>query len=160
MGIFDRSSSTQNTNLYDQTTTTTTQTDQSGNSGLNLSDVAGVIGISLHNEVSDAGAIDAGRELGVRALSTVERVNADSLELLAGLANNTIDASKTLARDSAESHSSFLQDAIAGFGSLAKQNTQSADDRLTKIVGIALAAVAAVVVLPALFKSGGKAVTV
>lgn len=153
MGIFDRSRSETTTNLLDQTITETRQTDQSGNTGLNISDVGGRVDI----RTTDAGAIAGGLGVASQSLSTLERVNADSLELLAGLASKSIDASKTLARDSAESNAGFLQQAVTGFGSLAQQTAQSSDDRLTKIVAIALAAVAAVVVLPALFK--GKAVT-
>ena len=199
MGIFDRSSSTTNQTLVDQTNTTTTQTDQSG-ALVALSDLAGAFGIDLSSRdshdvvdrsssssstsiansgnttLSDANAIAAGRELGLagiggaraavdtlansygQSLTVLERVNSDSLELLAGLASDSIDASKTLARDAAESSASFLDQAIAGFGELATQTSESGDDKMARVIGFALAAVAAVVVLPALFRSGGKAV--
>jgi hypothetical protein len=182
VGIFDRSKSETNQTLIDQTTTNTKQTDQSGGL-LTFADVGGGIALDLSSResltddrdiydsrttnttLSDSGAIAAGRELGVGALgvardslSSLERVNADSLKLLSGLADKSIDASRTLARDAAASGSDFLETAIGGLSSLAKQNSQTSDDRLTKVVGIALAAVAAVVVLPAIFKSGAKAV--
>lgn len=152
MGAFNKKQ-TNTTNLSEQNLTLTEQTDQSGGS-LNFSNVAG--GVSLSISETDDGAINAGRELGLAGINAVQRANADSLEILAGLASGSIDASRTIARDSAQSNAGFLQEALAGFGTLAKQNSASADDRLTKIVAIALAAVAAVVVLPALFKSGGK----
>lgn len=153
MGLFDRSSSQNTTNLTEQNITETRQADQSGGS-FNFNEISGGVSLSL----SDQGAIDAGRELGLAGIDVVKRVNADSLAILAGLANNSIDASKTIARDSAESNAGFLQQALSGFGALAKQNSQSADDRLTKIVGFALLAVVVAVVGPAIFKGGGRAV--
>jgi hypothetical protein len=169
-GLFDDSKSTTNTTLVDETTTVTTQTDQSGNSGLNFSDVKGAVGLVFNTDethnlssyeshvTTDHGSVAAGRDVSLAGLSTVQRVNADSLELLAGLVDKTIDASKTITRDSAESHASFVDQAIAGFGALAKQTSESGDDKIIRVVGFALAAVAAAVVLPAMFKSGGKAV--
>lgn len=232
MGLFDRSSSTNTTNLTELTQTETSQRDLSGNSGLAFSDIAGAVGLEFNSNQSDAlslssadshnyndssslalssadshnvsdassrsyadndtstlqysdsrsyvstdqGALAAGSNLGLAGikatsdsiaafakagadtLSFVSKVNADSLNVLAGLASNSIDASRTLARDSASDNAGFLQSALSGFGTLAKQNSASADDRIVKIVGLALAAVAAVLILPALFKGGGKAV--
>lgn len=202
MGLFDRSSSTTNTQLVDQTETNTNQTDQSGNSGLNFSSVAGGVAVALDSStrlssventslqtadshdifdsrsvssstsnratnsgnttttttLSDAGAVDAGRLLGLAGIDAANRANADSLSVLAGLANNSIDASKTLARDSASTNADFLTQAVSGFGSLAKQSSASSDDRIAKIVGFALLAIAVVVVGPSLLRGGGKAV--
>lgn len=186
MGLFDRSSSTQNTTLVDNTTTLTEQTDQSGNSGLNFSGVGGGISLGFsesnsltdarssssststsiansgNTTLSDAGAIAAGRDVGLGglglagdALTTLQRVNADSLELLGGLVDKSIDASKTLARDSAEQSKGFLQQAVAGFGSLAKSSSEGDADKITRVVGFALLAVAVVVIGPALFRGKG-----
>jgi hypothetical protein len=186
VGIFDSSRSTQNTNLYDQTTTVTNQTDQSGGF-LTFSEVGGGIGIdassrdshdvfdsrssstsianSGNTTLSDSGAIAAGRDVGLGglklggdALTTLERVNADSLTLLGGLVDKSIDASRTLARDSADSTAGLLQQAVEGFGSLARTTSEGESDKITRVVGFALAAVAAMVVLPAIFKGGGKGV--
>jgi hypothetical protein len=183
VGLFDRTSSTTNQTLVDQTTTTTTQTDQSGGL-LTFSDIAGAVGIDLsdrsvtQNTLSDAGAIAAGRDVGLagvdaarssvntlansygQSLTVLERVNADSLDLLGALANNAIDASKTIARDSASSSASFVEQAIAGFGELAQQTSESGDDKIARVVGFALAAIAAVIVLPAVFKGGGRAAVI
>jgi hypothetical protein len=186
VGILDRSSSTQNTNLYDQTTTLTEQTDQSGNSGLNFSGVGGGVSLATtsstsiansgNTTLSDSGAIGAGLELGLGGLktaldsllgvrdlagdsiSTIERVNANSLDMLGALATQSIDASRTLARDSAESTRGFLQDAVSGFGALAKASTEGESDKITRVVGFALLAVAVVVIGPAIFRGGGKEV--
>lgn len=154
MGVFDKKQ-TNTTNLTELNETVTTQTDQSGGS-LNFSDVGGAVSLSISE--TDQGAIAAGRELGVAGITAVQRANADSLSILAGLANNSIDASKTVARDSAQNNAAFLQQALAGFGSLAKQTSEGADDKIVRVVGFALLAVAVAVVGPALFKSGGKAV--
>lgn len=114
---------------------------------------------------TDQGAVGAGRELGLAgikastdSLSAVQSLNANSLSILAGLANNSIDASKTIARDGATKDAQFLQSALSGFNSLSMQNSQSSDDRIVKLVGMALLAIALVVIGPALFKGGGKAV--
>jgi hypothetical protein len=166
LDLSSRSSFADSHDVYDSrssSSTSSTSIANSGNTTTTLSD-AGAISAGL--ELGRAG-IGAARDAGALAansygesLTVLERINADSLELLGGLANNAIDASRTLARDSAEAGSNVLEQALGGLSSLAKQNSQSADDRLTKIVGIALAAIAAVVVLPVLFKSGGKAVMV
>jgi hypothetical protein len=126
--------------------------------------------------LSDSGAIAAGRELGLGglkaaldsllgvtgfasdSLSTLERVNADSLDMLGALATQSIDASRTLARDSAESTSGFLQQAVSGFGALAKASSEGESDKITRVVGFALLAVAVVVIGPAIFRGGGKGV--
>jgi hypothetical protein len=167
VGIFDRSRSEVVTNLTEQNFTETRQTDQSGGS-LNFSDIAGAVGITLNETTLDAGAVQAG--IGAvssanatlansygQSLSVLQKVNNDSLAMLAALASDSIDASRTIARDSASSSSSFVKEAVAGFGALAKQSSESGDDKIARVVGFALAAVAAVVVLPAIFKGGGKA---
>jgi hypothetical protein len=141
------------------------------------------------NVYSDFGAISAGRDLaesalsfaseagsnasglaaastnraldfGADALTTVQRVNADSIELLGSLVGQTIDATKTLAREGAQANSTTLSDALGGFKQLAIQNSESDADKMTKVIGYALAAVVAALVLPAIFKSGGRAVTI
>ncbi len=201
MGLFDRSSSTQNTTLVDQTTTNTNQLDQSGGL-LTFAGTGGGIALDLSSReslsqvddrdvydsrssssstsiansgnttLSDAGAIAAGRELGLAgvgaarssvdalagiygdSLSALERINADSLTLLGGLVDKSIDASRTLARDSAESTQGFLQQAVSGFGALAKASSEGDADKITRVVGFALLAVAVVVIGPALLRGG------
>jgi hypothetical protein len=170
MGLFSSSSRNTQSASY-ETVTNTDQTDQSGNSGLNFSRVGDVdlsdrstttlttistdqgalrvagglgeaafsfAGAGLDNaQAANAGALSFGRS----ALDNVARVNADSLSLLGGLITGAIDSSRTLARD-----------AIEGFGSLATRNSASTDDRVTKLAGFALAAVAAAFILPAIWK--------
>jgi hypothetical protein len=180
VGLFDRSSSTTNTTLVDQTNTLTEQTDQSGGS-LNFSGIGGDVALDLSDRsrtssstsiansgnttLSDSGAIAAGRDVAAGglslagdALSSFERVNADSLELLGGLVDKSIDASRTLARDAAESTSGFLQQAVSGFGALAKSSSEGDADKITRVVGFALLAVAVVVIGPALLRGGVKGV--
>lgn len=106
------------------------------------------------NGDANARALDFGGD----AISAIQRVNSDSLSLLGGLVSESIDASRTLARDSADANSRTVSDAIAGFGALAKQSTASTDDRVAKVAGYAVLAIVAAVVLPQLFKGGGKAV--
>jgi hypothetical protein len=192
VGFFDSSRSENVTNLTDATTTNTTQTDQSGGS-LNFSGIGGGVslGFSESNQLiddrdiydsrssstsivdsgntyttlSDAGAIAAGRDVGLgglnlagSALSTVQKVNADSLTMLGALVDKSIDASRTLARDSAESTAGFLEQAVAGFGSLAKASSEGDADKITRVVGFALLAVVVAVVGPAIFRGGLKGV--
>lgn len=128
--------------------------------GLDLAQTA----LSFANEAgaNAAGLVQSGAnralQFGSDALTAVQRVNADSLSLLGGLVTQTIDASKTLAREGAQANASTLADALGGFQKLAVQNSETSDDKITRVIGFALAAVAAVVVLPALFKGGGRAV--
>jgi hypothetical protein len=169
--------STVNTTLTEQTNTSTTQTDQSGNQGFNFSDIGGGVGLSFTSSsaqdshdvtqisTTDQGAVDAGKSLGLAgiaasssALSSVDKINADSLKLLGGLVDKSIDASRTATRDAAANNAGFLDQALAGFKGLATQSSQSSDDRITKLVGMGLVALVLVVALPAVFKSGGKAV--
>lgn len=199
MGLFDRSSSTTNTTLVDQTETNSQQSDNSGDGSLKFAGIGGGVSLALsstndlstrdshdifdsrsssssiansgntrtttNTTLSDSGAVAAGRDLGLSGIATAnsaltafQKVNADSISMLSALATKSIDASQTLARDSADSSSGFLRDAISGFSTLAKQTSEGSDDKIARVVGFALAAVAAVVVLPALFKSGGKGV--
>lgn len=192
MGIFSSDKKTTNTTVYD-TQTNTTQADQSGD-GIKLFDV-GSFGIntsmddhsqvSTTNYLSDSGAIDAARGIAGdalttvqrtnansidllrelvgssndaqgRALDTVARVNSDSLDLLGGLVSESIDASRTLARDSADANSRTVADALSGFSTLAQRSAESTDDKMSRVIGYALAAVVAALVLPSLFK-GAKA---
>ena len=181
MGLFDRSSSTNTTNLTEQTVTETQQQDQSGNSGLNFANVGGGLGLSFssnetlnssdsHNSsTTDQGAVAAGRDLGLGALdassklantslSTLAKQNSDSLALFSGLVDKTLDNSKTAMRDASASSQDFLDQALAGFKGLAVQSSQSSDDRITKLVAYGLVAIVLLVVAPAIFKSGSKAV--
>lgn len=181
MGIFDRSKSVTNTTLVDQTNTLTEQTDQSGDGSLKFSGIGGALTLDASTNVndsrsssishsgntvlSDSGAIAAGRDVGLgglslagETLSTVQRVNADSLELLAGLVDKSIDASRTATRDAAESTKGFLSQAVAGFGSLAQASSEGDADKITRVVGFALLAVAVVVIGPALLRGGAKGV--
>lgn len=176
MGLFDRSSSrTEVANTY-RTETNTQQTDQSGNTGLNLSNIGG--GLSLTDSTTinsiDGGALDVAANiaagaygLGSQALTgalnfgrtsvdSIAKVNADSLSLLGGLVSGAIDNSRTITRDSLAASKDSVQQAISGFQSLATQNSQSSDDRVQKVALYALAAIAAVFILPALFNGKGK----
>jgi hypothetical protein len=110
-----------------------------------------------NSEVARA-SIGAGRDLAGSAFDTARDINDDSLKLLGGLVDKSIDASKTYARDSAEGFKGALTTALGGYEKLAVQNSASSDDRVTKVAGLALLAVAAVLILPALFKGGGRAV--
>lgn len=149
MGLFDSTSKTAVTNT---TTTNTEQVDKSGNTG--FQDIGGNLTLSStsHNTAIDAGAVAAGLNLGGQAIEATRQVNADSIELLSGLVSGALDNSKTMARDSIEASRQSTADAIAGFGSLAKATSASTDDRVGKVAMYAFAALAAVFVLPALFK--------
>ena len=171
MGLFDRSSSSSTVQNIYETSTEVDQVDQSGSSGLNLSNVSGV-SLSEQNTVNyvDPGALEAAKNIAAGAyglgsqalnlsgssLQTVAKVNSDSLGLLAGLVSGAIDNSKTLTRDALASNKESVQQAISGFSTLAKQNSASSDDRVQTVALYAFAALAAVFVLPALFR-GGKA---
>jgi len=172
VGLFDTSkSSTVVSNQY-TTETNTQQTDQSGNSGLNFSNLGG--GVSLQSTTNvqtlDGGALNVAGNiasgayglgsqalgLGAKSLDSIAKVNADSLTLLGGLVSGAIDNSKTMARDAILAGSNTVSSAIAGFKSLAEQNSASSDDRVQKVAIYALVAFAAVMILPKLVKGGGK----
>jgi len=179
MGLFGGGNSkTSVTNQY-ETTTSTQQTDNSGNNG--FQNIGG--DLSLVNQSVDAGTVkEAGKiaegafgivgagldnaraanagslAFGTSALQQVADVNSNSLDVLSGLVSGLIDNSKTIARDSIEASANATTAAAAGFGELAKQTSASTDDRVGKVAMYAFAALAAVFVLPALFKGGGKAV--
>lgn len=172
MGLFDRSSSrTEVTNEYN-TETNTQQTDQGGNSGLNFSNLGGGVSLQSTTNVStlDGGALNVAGNiasgayglgsqalgLGGKSLDAISQVNADSLSLLGGLVSGAIDNSRTMARDAIQAGSNTVSSAIAGFKSLAEQNSASSDDRVQKVAIYALLALAAAFVLPSLFKGGGK----
>jgi len=167
MGLFDRSSSSSTVNNIYDTRTDVRQVDQSGNAGLNLSNVSGVsLAETTNVNYVDAGALKTAGDiasgayalgtsalgLSGSALQTVAKANTDSLGLLAGLVSGAIDNSKTLTRDALDASAKSVSQAITGFSTLAAQNSQSSDDRVQKVALYALLAVAAVMVLPALFK--------
>lgn len=115
----------------------------------------GLVGAGLDNaQAASAGALAFGKS----ALEQVADANASSLDVLAGLVSGAFDNSKTIARDALAASAQATSDAAAGFGALAKQTSASTDDRVGKVAMYAFAALAAVFVLPALFKRGGKAV--
>jgi hypothetical protein len=117
------------------------------------SDIAGgafgLAGAGLDNaRAAAAGSINfAGTAIGQLA-----DANANSLDVLKGLVSGAFDSSKTLARDVIAANKEATATAISGFGSLAQQNSQSSDDRVQKVALYALVAVAAVFILPAIFK--------
>jgi len=172
VGLFDTSkSSTVVSNQY-TTETNTQQTDQGGNSGLNFSNVGGGVSLQTTTNVNtlDGGALNVAGNiasgayglgsqalgLGAKSLDAISAVNADSLTLLGGLVSGAIDNSRTMARDAIQAGSNTVSSAIAGFKSLAEQNSASSDDRVQKVALYAFLALAAVFVLPPLFKGGGK----
>jgi hypothetical protein len=128
-----------------------------GNDALNSSlDAAGGLATRAFDFSRDA--VSGALGFGADAVSSIERVNADSIDFLGALVSNSIDASKTIAREGAQANQSVLADALGGFQKLAVQNSETDSDKMTKVIGLALAAVVAVLVLPKLL--GGKAVTV
>lgn len=87
-----------------------------------------------------------------------ERVASDSIQRIADFGGVALGESLDFARDVFEGAGSALRNVtesnIAGLTSLAKQTSESADDRVSRTAMYAFAAIAAVFVLPALF---GKA---
>lgn len=181
MGFFD-SKTKQTVNQTTNTLTETTQADQSGNSGLSLANIAGSVGLDLSSNlvdnsvtnVLDGGALNiagniAHESLGLAGSSVdaISRVNGNSLELFGGLIEGLIDTTKSTTRDALDMSGNALSlfsnfarsataDAVAGFGALAKQGAESTDDKVTKVAMYGLIAIAAIFVLPAIFK-GSKA---
>lgn len=102
-------------------------------------------------------ANSAGLSFGASAIKSVSDTNANALGLLVNLTQQGINASTGIARDAAEANASATREAIAGFSSLAKQTSASSDDRVSKVAGYALAAVAAAIILPAIFGRRGLA---
>lgn len=178
MGLFggDSKSSSSTSNRID-TRTTTHQTDNSGNTGILGGGSVRVSNVERTTiQQSDSGAIKAATSIaqsglsasrasttqalgfGSAALKSVTAANHDSLKLLTGLVSGALDNSKTLARDSIAASAASSKAAVTGFAALAKTTSESTDDRVGRVALYAFAALAAVFVLPALFKGGGKAV--
>jgi hypothetical protein len=119
---------------------------------------------STTNYLTDSGAVKAASDIaggafGVASMSldNAFAVNSNSLDVLKGLVSGALDNSVTLARDSIAANRAATDSAITGFGSLAQQTSASDGDRISKVAMYAFAALAAVFVLPALFR--GKAVS-
>jgi len=179
MGLFDKSKSKTSVNQTYNTTTTTALTDNSGNQGIqaggavrldtrssstkttnNISTDQGAVKIAgniatagiTSAQASAAGALGFGKS----ALDTVAKANGDSLKLISGLITGAFDNSKTVVRDALDANAKATNDSISGFAALAKQTSASDGDKVGKVAMYAFVAIAAVFVLPAIFKGGAK----
>lgn len=187
-GFFGSGAKNQETNTQYNTTTNTDQLDQSGNSGLNLSNTDASFdshdstvltnretNTTIYTAIDggalkEAGAAIAGGlelarkatsgalDFGTNAVDQIARLNSNSLDLFAELTQGAFDSARSLARDSMDANARATTAAVEGFGALAKQSSESTDDKVSKVAAYGLVAIAAILILPALFRGGGKAV--
>lgn len=157
--------------LADRSTNTIVQTDQGAIesaartareslafAGGALGDVLGYASSVGAQSIGAAQAANAaGLSFGASAVKSIADSNSNALSLFANVVGQSIDASRGLARDAADANAAATKEAIAGFSSLAKQTSASSDDRVSKVAGYALAAVAAAIILPAIFGRRGLA---
>ena len=164
MGLFSggnsRSSTTQEQTTYNDTR------NLQDNEGLTVGENSGSISVST----TDFGAVDAATDVSREALD-LGRSAVDGAYDFAGRGmDNAFDFARGTNRDAMdfagdalgtvagladmtrESSRELVGDTIAGFKSLAMQTSASTDDRVAKIAMYAFAAVAALVILPQIFK--------
>ena len=108
-------------------------------------------------------ALDATRsalDFSDSVVSSNESIARDSIQHIADFGGVALGESLDFARDVFEGAGNALKDVtqtnLEGLTSLARQTSESADDRVSRVAMYAFAAIAAVFVLPAIFK-GAKA---
>lgn len=104
-------------------------------------------------------AIGAVRETSKDAMDFAEFLSGRSLDTVTGLADSYGSGLADTTREAFDfadrgltTIASLVGDAVGGFGELAMQTSASTDDRVGKVAMYAFIAVAAVIVLPQLFK--------
>jgi hypothetical protein len=91
-------------------------------------------------------------EFGSDALGRVAQAGADTLSFGRSALESSLDFAGDLVGQAIKAQADLTADNLQGLGNLAKQTSASADDRVSKVALYAFAAIAAVFVLPAIFR--------
>jgi len=99
-------------------------------------------------------ALDANSSLAKATLDSQSDVAGRALNAVSDAGSKVLDFAAQLFEDATSAQSNLTDQNLQGLTTLAKQTSASADDRVQKVALYAFVAIAAVLVLPRLFKGG------
>lgn len=112
--------------------------------------VDALLSTSRDASASSAQSLVEGYDFGRSALNYASDQASDALKAVGDANFNVLDFAKSLFDQVTGANQTLTQSNLTGLTGLAKQTSASADDRVTKVAGYALLAIAAAMVLPAI----------